>query len=83
MGEQEIARAMFAAVPDAPREPVLSSVEEADDEPAGDERDDDAIQAAAEASPEPITGAAPVADRTDGSAAERRPLDQPADTPGR
>ena len=29
MGEQEIARAMFAAVPDAPREPVLSSVEEA------------------------------------------------------
>lgn len=40
MGEQEIARAMFAAVPDAPREPVLSSVEEADeivdeDEPEG------------------------------------------------
>jgi CPA2 family monovalent cation:H+ antiporter-2 len=31
MGEQEIARAMFAAVPDAPREPVLSSVEEADE----------------------------------------------------
>ncbi|MBF9197736.1 YbaL family putative K(+) efflux transporter [Microvirga terrestris] len=31
MGEQEIARAMFAAVPDAPRTPVLSSVEEADD----------------------------------------------------
>ncbi|WP_262271710.1 YbaL family putative K(+) efflux transporter [Microvirga yunnanensis] len=31
MGEQEIARAMFAAVPDAPREPVLSSVQEADE----------------------------------------------------
>ena len=52
MGEQEIARAMFAAVPDAPREPVLSSVEEADDEADDDERDDDAIKAAAEASPE-------------------------------
>jgi CPA2 family monovalent cation:H+ antiporter-2 len=31
MGEQEIARAMCAAVPDAPREPVLSSIEGADD----------------------------------------------------
>ncbi len=31
MGEQEIARAMVASVPDAPREPVLSSVEHADD----------------------------------------------------
>ena len=31
MGEQEIARAMVSAVPDAPREPVLSSVEEADE----------------------------------------------------
>jgi CPA2 family monovalent cation:H+ antiporter-2 len=31
MGEQEIARAMFAAVPNAPRKPVLSSVEGAED----------------------------------------------------
>ncbi|WP_243368923.1 YbaL family putative K(+) efflux transporter [Microvirga solisilvae] len=31
MAEQEIARAMVSAVPDAPRAPILSSVEEADD----------------------------------------------------
>jgi len=31
MGEQEIARAMVSAVPDAPREPILSSVEQAED----------------------------------------------------
>jgi CPA2 family monovalent cation:H+ antiporter-2 len=31
MGEQEIARAMVSAVPDTPRTPVLSSVEDADD----------------------------------------------------
>ncbi|PVE23205.1 Kef family K(+) transporter [Microvirga sp. KLBC 81] len=31
MAEQEIARAMVSAVPDAPRQPILSSVEEPDD----------------------------------------------------
>ncbi|HEU6441210.1 MAG TPA: YbaL family putative K(+) efflux transporter, partial [Microvirga sp.] len=31
MGEQEIARAMISAVPDTPREPILSSVQEADE----------------------------------------------------
>jgi CPA2 family monovalent cation:H+ antiporter-2 len=31
MGEQEIARAMVSAIPDHPREPVLSSVEDADE----------------------------------------------------
>ncbi|HLM40990.1 MAG TPA: YbaL family putative K(+) efflux transporter [Microvirga sp.] len=36
MGEQEIARAMVATVPDSPRAPVLSSVEEADDIASGD-----------------------------------------------
>ncbi|KLK93045.1 sodium:proton antiporter [Microvirga vignae] len=35
MAEQEIARAMVSAVPDAPRQPVLSSVEEADEIMAG------------------------------------------------
>jgi CPA2 family monovalent cation:H+ antiporter-2 len=36
MGEQEIARAMVATVPGSPREPVLSSVEEADEIASGD-----------------------------------------------
>ena len=80
MGEQEIARAMFAAVPDAPREPVLSSVEEADDdEPreAGAEGDD-TVQLSPES---PVTEAG--SDQTDETTPEQRPLRQRADEPGR
>ncbi|UVF17757.1 Kef family K(+) transporter [Microvirga terrae] len=51
MGEQEIARAMFAAVPDALREPVLSSVEEAD-EIAEDDQDESAPQRHPAAAPD-------------------------------
>ncbi|MBQ0819694.1 Kef family K(+) transporter [Microvirga sp. HBU67558] len=68
MGEQEIARAMFAAVPDAPREPVLSSVEEAD-EIADDDQD--------ESSPQRHPSAAP--DRPQ----EPKPLHEPARQPER
>ena len=84
MGEQEIARAMFAAVPDAPREPVLSSVEEADDaaddgEPreAGAEGDD-TVQLSPES---PVTEAG--SDQTDETTPEQGPLRQRADEPGR
>jgi CPA2 family monovalent cation:H+ antiporter-2 len=40
LGEQEIARSMVSGIPDHPREPVLSSVEEADDIADGS-RDED------------------------------------------
>jgi CPA2 family monovalent cation:H+ antiporter-2 len=75
MGEQEIARAMFAAVPDAPREPVLSSVEEADD----------LVKENLEEA-EPLThvlGPEADADDAGGDAPEEGPLRQAADEPGR
>ncbi|MBM6579901.1 Kef family K(+) transporter [Microvirga sp. BT689] len=75
MGEQEIARAMFAAVPDAPREPVLSSVEEADDIVAADQ--DEAGPSAHMLRPEAD------ADEAGGNAPEQGPLRQPTDEPGR
>ncbi len=75
MGEQEIARAMFAAVPDAPRTPILSSVEEADDVVA-DGQD--------EAAPLPhVLRPEADADEAGGNAPEQGPLGQPADDPGR
>ncbi|WP_114943657.1 YbaL family putative K(+) efflux transporter [Microvirga calopogonii] len=71
MGEQEIARAMFAAVPDAPRSPVLSSVEEVDGMTDGDE-------------PLPnVLGPEADADQPGGKPAEERPAGQHADDPGR
>ena len=75
MAEQEIAGAMLAAVPDAPREPVLSAVEEADDLVEG---------SLSESRPLPH-GLAPEADldRTGGNAPDQEPLRQPADEPGR
>ena len=79
MGEQEIARAMFAAVPDAPREPVLSSVEEADDIVDGrpgraglpDGPSAHVLRPEADA------------DKAGGDAPEQGPLRQPPDEPGR
>jgi len=71
MGEQEIARAMFAAVPDAPRAPVLSSVEEADGAADGDEPLADVLGPEAEA------------DGAGGEPAEERPTGQQANEPGR
>ncbi|MBB3019419.1 CPA2 family monovalent cation:H+ antiporter-2 [Microvirga lupini] len=75
MGEQEIARAMFAAVPDAPREPVLSSVEEADD--LVEEHEDEMEPLADMLRPEAD------ADKAGGNAPEQGPLRQPPDEPGR
>ncbi|MXQ12445.1 YbaL family putative K(+) efflux transporter [Microvirga makkahensis] len=80
MGEQEIARAMVSAVPDAPRQPILSSVEEADE--IVDDRAD-------ESTPEPDREESlphtfrPEADVMSGNAPEPRPSDQHADEPGR
>jgi CPA2 family monovalent cation:H+ antiporter-2 len=66
---------MFAAVPDAPREPVLSSVEEADDiVEAGQE---EAGPSAHVLRPEAD------ADEAGGNAPEQGPLRQPTDEPGR
>jgi CPA2 family monovalent cation:H+ antiporter-2 len=75
MGEQEIARAMFAAVPDAPREPVLSSVEEAND--LVEEKPDEVEPLADMLRPETD------ADEAGGDAPEQGPLRQPPDQPGR
>ncbi|EIM29487.1 YbaL family putative K(+) efflux transporter [Microvirga lotononidis] len=71
MGEQEIARAMFAAVPDAPRSPVLSSVEDADGMPDGEEPLPD------------VLGPESDSDQAGGQPAEERPMGQQADDPGR
>ncbi|MET0530373.1 MAG: YbaL family putative K(+) efflux transporter [Microvirga sp.] len=72
MGEQEIARAMFAAVPDAPREPVLSAVEDADEDPeVAAQLSEDEADVKADARP---TAEEPVIER---------PLDKTADDPGR
>ena len=81
MGEQEIARAMFAAVPNAPRTPILSSVEEADDILTGDGEEADA-GGTAEPLPHMLR---PKADADDarGNASEQGPRGQPADDPGR
>lgn len=84
MGEQEIARAMFAAVPDAPREPILSSIAEADDITDDDDQDEVRSDQArvAETSPH-VLGSEPDADQTSGNAPEQGPLRQPADDPRR
>ncbi|MBJ6126037.1 YbaL family putative K(+) efflux transporter [Microvirga splendida] len=73
MGEQEIARAMFAAVPNARREPVLSSVDEADDI-----LDDEEAEASAN-----VLGPEADADKTGGDSPEQGPARQPPDEPGR
>jgi len=82
MGEQEIARAMISAVPDTPREPILSSVQEADEtlegasEEAAPARDEDG------AFPD---GPRPEAEAADpgGDTPEPQPSGQHADGPGR
>ena len=83
MGEQEIARAMFASVPDAPRDPVLSSVAE-----AGEIADDDQDGSGSEhdCTEEPSTHglrSETRSDQTGGSAPEQGTLHQPASEPGR
>jgi CPA2 family monovalent cation:H+ antiporter-2 len=82
MGEQEIARAMFAAVPDAPRAPVLSSVEEADDIVEEDQEEArpnrDAVKSSAH-----VLGLEPDTDKPRGDAPEQGPLRQPPEEPGR
>jgi CPA2 family monovalent cation:H+ antiporter-2 len=78
MGEQEIARAMFAEVPDAPREPVLSSVGEADDIVGDDDQD----KVAAEPSSHVLRPEAE-ADDARRNAPEPRPPGEPANDPGR
>lgn len=75
MGEQEIARAMVAAVPDAPREPVLSSVEQAD---GVDEDRNPAAEPSAD-----VLGPETDADHAGGKPAEERPSGQHANDPGR
>jgi monovalent cation:H+ antiporter-2, CPA2 family len=83
MGEQEIARAMFASVPDAPRDPVLSSVAEAD-EIADDDQDESGSEH--RRAEEPSThrlGSETDPDQTGGSALEQGTLHQPASEPGR
>lgn len=82
MGEQEIARAMFAAVPDAPRAPVLSAVEEADDILDGDQ-DETGPDRGAVASSTHVLRTEADADKTGGDAPEQGPLRQPTDEPGR
>ncbi|WP_414470700.1 YbaL family putative K(+) efflux transporter [Microvirga sp. M2] len=81
MGEQEIARAMISAVPDAPRAPILSSVEDADEiegvtdgaaqEQAGEDALPDVLR--------PETDA----DEAGGKTPEPRPAGQHAEEPGR
>lgn len=82
MGEQEIARAMFAAVPDAPRAPILSSVEEADDVVADDQDEAEPDRSAAAPLSHVLRPEAD-ADQAGGNAPEQGPLGQPADDPGR
>jgi CPA2 family monovalent cation:H+ antiporter-2 len=82
MGEQEIARAMFAAVPDAPRTPVLSSVEEADDILGGDQ-DETGPDRDALASSAYVLRPEADADKAGGDAPEQGPLRQPPDEPRR
>jgi len=84
MGEQEIARAMFAAVPDAPREPVLSSVEEADDIVDDGDRDERESDRAPAAEPSAhVLGPETDTDHAGGNAPEPGPLGQHADDPRR
>ncbi len=82
MGEQEIARAMFAAVPDAPRTPILSSVEEADDIVADGQDEAEPNGSAAAPLPHVLRTEAD-ADEAGRNAPEQGPLGQPADDPGR
>ena len=81
MGEQEIARAMVATVPDSPREPVLSSVGEADDI-IGD--DGDARRREGGAAPlSHVLGPEAHADDPGRQAPEERPPGQHPQEPGR
>ncbi len=82
MGEQEIARAMFAAVPDAPRTPVLSSVEEADDMLNEDRDETGPGRVGAEASAH-VLGPKADAHKAGGNAPEQGLLRQPPEQPGR
>jgi CPA2 family monovalent cation:H+ antiporter-2 len=82
MGEQEIARAMFAAVPDAPRTPVLSSVEEADDI-LDENQDETGLDGDAAAPSAHVLRPEANADQAGGDAAEQGLLRQPPDEPGR
>jgi CPA2 family monovalent cation:H+ antiporter-2 len=82
MGEQEIARAMFAAVPDAPRTPILSSVEDADDIIGDDGEETKAGGSIPEPLPH-VLGPKADADQTSGNATEQGPIGKPADDPGR
>ncbi|NBJ13542.1 YbaL family putative K(+) efflux transporter [Microvirga arsenatis] len=81
MGEQEIARAMFAAVPDAPREPVLSSVEEAEDILDGDQ--ETGLDRDPSGSSAHVLRAEADADKAGGNAPEQGLPRQPPDEPGR
>ena len=82
MGEQEIARAMFAAVPDAPRAPVLSSVEEADDILDEDQDETGLGRNAAEPSAH-VLGPKAHTDKAGGDAPEQGLLREPPDEPRR
>jgi CPA2 family monovalent cation:H+ antiporter-2 len=82
MGEQEIARAMFAAVPDAPREPVLSSVEEADDI-VGEDRNETGLDRDVAGSSAHVLRPEADSDEAGRNAPEQGSLRQPTDEPGR
>jgi monovalent cation:H+ antiporter-2, CPA2 family len=83
MGEQEIARAMFAAVPDAPRAPVLSSIEEADDLVNDDQDDSGSHEARATEPSTHVLRPETDTNQTGRKPTEQGPLRQPADDPGR
>jgi monovalent cation:H+ antiporter-2, CPA2 family len=83
MGEQEIARAMFAAVPDAPRTPVLSSIEEADDLVNDDQDDSESHEARATEPSTHVLRPETDTNQTGRKPTEQGPLRQPADDPGR
>ena len=74
-GEQEIARAMFAAVPDAPASRCSLTVEEADD--LAEEHEGEVEPLADMLRPEANT------DKAGGDAPEQGPLRQPPDEPRR
>jgi len=82
MGEQEIARAMVSAVPDAPRAPILSSVEEADGIVEGVEDEATPDRNGDETAPHGFRPEAE-ADEASRAAPEPRPSSQHADEPGR
>jgi CPA2 family monovalent cation:H+ antiporter-2 len=85
MGEREIARAMVSSVPDAPRTPVLSSVQEAEDNRAHETHagGNDVVAPVEPVSNPDVLGPKPDSHDPGGQPAKPGPLGQLADEPGR